>query len=406
MRLKIRKMASSIAFYLFILFVIVNLPQAIYGSAEFERRAIFTSLGVDKVNDGYEVSGLMLIEATPETISSNTQLVTATGRDFSEALYRLSIELGKEIGFAHCDTFIVSDSLKDEDIAKVLDFSIRGSRLTQNSKLITCKGSAKDVLQVNMDKKDQIGTSLARSITNSSDYLAISDIDLKEFFNSYYSKSGISWTTVVETVEEESESSSSSESGSSGSNQESKPKKKIKSEGQVAVYKKGKLQYIVEDDFANVINILNPYTQMGYIYLENIPDGDRMIEKISIQILEKSTKRNYYFDNGVACCDINLKMYLNVLSLKTDEINVEEIDESKTHINDNIKAAIIKYMEDNTYAYNEHCKQYKIDFFNTINLLYRVKNQEFKKYITDQEIANGFIENTRFKLNVEIESKL
>lgn len=404
MKLKIRKIAGSVAFYLFLAFIIINLPEAIYGSAEFERRAIFTSLGVDKLDSGYEVSGLMLSQSTPDSISSNAQLVTATGRDFSEALYKLSIVLGKEIGFAHCDTFIVSDSLKDEDIAKVLDFSIRGSRLTQNSKIITCKGSAKEVLQVNMQKKDQIGISLARSITNSSDYLSISDIDLKEFFNLYYSKSGICWTTVVEAVEDD---ASSEENTSSGSGQPSgDPKKKIKSDGQVAVYKKGKLQYIIEDDFANVINILNPYTQMGYIYLENIPDGDRMIENISIQILEKSTKRKYYFKDGFACCDVNLKLYLNVLSLKTDEINVEEIDESKTHISDNVKKAVEKYMIDNTYAYNEMCKEYKIDFFNLTNQLYRLKNKEFKKYVSEDELKNGYINNAKINLKVDIESKL
>ena len=118
MRIKLRKMVSCFSFYLFLAFILVNLPQAVYGSAEFERRAIFSSLGVDKTQNGYEVSGLMLSQSTPETISSNAQLVTAEGRDFSEALYKLSVDLGKEIGFAHCDTFIISDSLKDEDVAK------------------------------------------------------------------------------------------------------------------------------------------------------------------------------------------------------------------------------------------------------------------------------------------------
>ena len=320
MKLKLRKVVSSFAFYLFVVFLLVNLPQAIYGSAEFERRAIFSSLGIDKLTDEYEVSGLMLIQSTPDSISSNTQLVTAKGRDFSEALYKLSVDLGKEIGFAHCDTFIISDSLKDEDVAKVLDFAMRGSRLTQNSKLITCKGSAKEVLQVNMEKKDQIGISLARSITNSSDYLSISDIDLREFFNLYYSKNGICWTTVVEVIEENSEGSSG------GQDDTNKPKseKKIQSSGQVAVYKRGKLQYIVEGDFANVINILNPYTEMGFIHLENIADGNKIIDKISLQIIEKNTSRKYYFDGDIACCDIKFISYCVIRANKCcrcDRIN-------------------------------------------------------------------------------------
>ena len=149
-------MLNSIAFYVFVFFLVMSLPQAIYESAEFERRAIFTSLGVDKSDEGYEVSGLVIIESTPESISSNAQIVTSKGRDFSEALYKLSISLGKEIGLAHCDAFIVSEELKDDDIIKVLDFCVRGNKLTQNAKVITCKGKAKDVLQVNMEKKDEV----------------------------------------------------------------------------------------------------------------------------------------------------------------------------------------------------------------------------------------------------------
>ena len=402
MKLKLRKIVSSFAFYLFVAFMLLNLPQAIYGSAEFERRAIFSSLGIDKINDEYEVSGLMLIQSTPDSISSNTQLVSAVGRDFSEALYKLSVDLGKEIGFAHCDTFIISDSLKDDDVAKVLDFAMRGSRLTQNSKLITCKGSAKEVLQVNMEKKDQIGISLARSITNSSDYLSISDIDLREFFNLYYSKNGICWTTVVEVKEETNEETG----GGQGESNKPKGNKKIQSSGAVAVYKRGKLQYIVEDNYANVINILNPYTEMGFIHLENIADGNKIIDKISLQIIEKNTSRKYYFDGEVACCDIKVKLYLTVLSEQTDKVDVNDLTENQTHISDNVKREIEKYIKDNAYEYNEICREYKVDFFNLNNLLFRLENKKYKEIVPEKEQQNGFIENARFNIEVEIETKL
>ena len=228
--MKSRKIVSSIAFYVFLALVVLYLPKAIYQSAEFERRAIFSTFGIDKAEDGYEVSGLVIIEASPEQISSNAQIVSAKGRDVSEALYKMSVNLGKEIGFAHCDTFIISDSLKDDDVAKILDFCIRGSSLTQNAKLLTCKGSAKEVIEVNMKKKDQIGTSLARSITTSSDYLAISDVDLKEFYNRYYSKSGMAWMTVVEVTEDESSNQDSGAStGKSSENSQEGKAKTIKS---------------------------------------------------------------------------------------------------------------------------------------------------------------------------------
>lgn len=402
--MKSRKIVSSIAFYVFLALVVLYLPKAIYQSAEFERRAIFSTFGIDKAENGYEVSGLVVIEASPNQISSNTQIVSAKGRDVSEALYKMSTNLGKEIGFAHCDTFIISDSLKDDDVAKILDFCIRGSSLTQNAKLLTCKGSAKEVIEVNMQKKDQIGTSLARSITTSSDYLAISDVDLKEFYNRYYSKSGMAWMTVVKVAEDESanQEGASQEQESGGKD---KPKT-IKSEGEVAFYKKGKLMFIAEGDLANFINIMNPYSQMGYLYLENIQDGDKLIEKASIQIVQKETSREYYYEDGRACTDFNIKLYLNLLSMRTNEENVEEISETTTHISDNLINAITEYMQRYKEVLYDIAEETKTDVFKLNQRLYQLRHKEWEMYTTEEEKSNFYIENSKVNLNVEIETKL
>lgn len=414
MGLYIRKIVSNATFYIFLALLIFSFPKAIYESAEFERRAIFTTFGFDKSEKGYEVTGLVLAQSEPQHISSNTQMVSAEGRDVSEALYKMSVNLGKEIGFAHCDTFIISDSLKDDDVAKILDFCIRGSSLSQNSKLLTCKGSAKEVIKVNMEKKDQIGTSLARSITNSSDYLSITDMDLKEFYNRYYSKSGFAWMTVVEVKEEEEESKENGGQGASSTSGGSsattggmeQPNKSIKSEGQVALYKKGKLKYILEDDVANFLNIMNPYSQMGYIYLENIQDGDKLIEKISLQIVQKSTDRDYYVQDGEVVCDVKIKLYLNVLSLRTDDIDVYEISETETHITDAVKNAVNEYMQNNKDKLMEICEEIKTDVYQISNRIYQFENKYWKESISQEEKDNCFIENVKINLKLDIESKL
>ena len=55
MRLLIRKIVSSLAFYVFLILIAFNFPKAIYQSAEFERRAIISSFGIDRVEDEYEI---------------------------------------------------------------------------------------------------------------------------------------------------------------------------------------------------------------------------------------------------------------------------------------------------------------------------------------------------------------
>ena len=83
-----------------------------------------------------------------------------------------------------------------------------------------------------------------------------------------------------------------------------------------------------------------------------------------------------------------------------------ELTENQTHISDNVKREIEKYIKDNAYGYNEVCKEYKVDFFNLNNLLFRLENKKYKEIVSKKEQQNGYIENARFNIEVEIETKL
>jgi len=145
---------------------------------------------------------------------------------------------------------------------------------------------------------------------------------------------------------------------------------------------------------------------MGYMHLENIQEEDKVIEKISMQIVEKSTNREFYFDNDQACCDVTIKLYLNVLSMQTNDIDVYEIDETETHISSNVKNAINEYMQKYNNQLMEMCEKYKTDVYRFNTRLFQLKNKEYKKYVSMEEQNNGYIENTRINLKIEIESKL
>ena len=217
----------------------------------------------------------------------------------------------------------------------------------------------------------------------------------------------MAWMTVVEVTEDESSNQDSGAStGKSSENSQEGKAKTIKSEGKVAFYKKGKLMFIAEDDLANFINIMNPYSQMGYLYLENIQDGDKLIEKASIQIVQKKTSRDYYFENGQAVTNYNIKLYLNLLSMRTDEENIEEISETSTHISENLINAINEYMQHYKQVLYDIAEETKTVVFKLNQRLYQLKHREWEENVTDEEKENFYIENSRVNLNVEIETKL
>lgn len=397
---------------IFVLFFALTFPKAIYEKSEFEKRAILTSIGIDKTSEGYEFSGLVVVEEDPTKISSNVEVVTSTGQNVAEAIYRLSISLGKEIGLAHCDSIVVGNGLQEENLAEILDYFIRANNLTKNTNLISCSGSAKDLLEANTTNKDENGITFAKLISTGSDYLAVVEMNIEEFYLRYFNRSGVAWVTIIDLEEGETESGGGSKEGgdqSQGGSQggeQNKPTQKPKCDGSFSVYKKGKKMFELRGDEAVAMNLLNPYTKKGYISVNGVEENGIVKEKMGIRVVKKNTSLKYYFEDGVACLDINFKMYAEVVELLSKNPSLEGINVSKTHMGESTKNAIVKKLTQNLNSVIEKANTDKVDIFSFCDRLYKFKNAEFKKYITDDELNEQFIPNTRVKLNVEIEPKL
>lgn len=420
----LKKVFKNKTLALFLAFFILTFPTAIYQKSEFEKRAILTSIGIDKKGEEYEFSGLMVVEENPSKISSNVKLISSKGENIAEAVYKMSITLGKEIGLAHCDSIVVGEGLRDENLVEVLDYFIRSSNLTKNTNLIHCPGQAKELLQVNTANKDENGITFSKLVSTGSDYLAIIDMNIEDFYARYFTKSPTAWMTVVQ-VEEESDDQSGSQSqgggsdssgssssgaesgGAGGSGESSKQQKKIKSEGSFAVYNKGKLAFVLDGDEANIMNILNPYTQKGFLTVNNVFDEGIEKKSIGIKIIKKKTKLNYYFDeSGTACLDINFKAYVELVELKTASESLKTIDVTTTHIGENVKSAINEKFQTNLEKVLLKARENKTDMFVLNDRLYKFKTKEYTKYVPKAEQQNSFIENAKVNLKVEIEAKL
>ena len=421
MKKLLKKMWVNKTLTLFLIFFIITFPTAIYQESEFEKRAILTSIGIDKTDGKYEFSGLVVVEEDPMKISSNVELVSSEGENISEAVYKLSITLGKEIGLAHCDSIVVGEGLDDENLVDILDYFIRTSNLTKNTNLISCPGSAKELLQVNTENKDENGITFAKLVSTGSDYLAIVEMNIEDFYARYFTKSPVAWMTRVMVEEEQLDSGSqesgggqsssssqggSSQQGSSGGEQSQPPMKKIKCDGSFAMYKKGKKAFTLEGDEANVINLLNPYTQKGFLTIDNVYDEGELKESIGLHVVKKNTGLKYYFKDGVASLDINFKMYVELVELHTATPSLKTIDVTRTHIGENVKKAITDKMTENLNKVIEKTKEKKVDILAINDRLYKFQNKNYMKCVSSEERENNYNENVVVNLHVDVQPKL
>ncbi len=419
----LKKVLKNKTLAIFLIFFAIAFPTAIYQKAEFEKRAILTSIGIDKTGDTYEFSGLMVVEENPMKISSNVKLVSSTGVNIAEAVYKLSLSLGKEIGLAHCDSVVVGEGLKDENIIEVLDYFIRSNNLIKNTNLIATPGTAKELLQVNTENSDENGITFAKLVSTGSESLAVVEMNIEEFYSRYFSKSKMAWVTIVGLEEGSDESSSGSQGGSSqggsngsgsseqggggesGGSEQSQSSKKIKCDGSFVLYKKGKQTLTLQGDEANVLNILNPYTQKGHITIEEKVD-DKNTKNLGISIVKKHTDAKYKFENGVPVVDITSKLYVKLLELETSNTTLKSIDATRTHISDEVKNAIVKKMQTDLSSAYSKAKENQVDMFSACDRLYKFKTSDYKKYVSEYEDENCFLENLQVNLNVKIEAKL
>lgn len=424
----LKKVLKNKTLAIFLIFFAITFPTAIYQKAEFEKRAILTSIGIDKTGDTYEFSGLMVVEENPMKISSNVKLVSSTGVNIAEAVYKLSLSLGKEIGLAHCDSVVVGEGLKDENIIEVLDYFIRSNNLIKNTNLIATPGTAKELLQVNTENSDENGITFAKLVGTGSESLAVVEMNIEEFYSRYFSKSKMAWVTIIGLEEGGDESSSGSQGGSnqggssgsgsseqsgggesgggeSGGSEQSQGSKKIKCDGSFVLYKKGKQTLTLQGDEANVLNILNPYTQKGHITIEEKVD-DENTKNLGISIVKKHTDAKYKFENGMPVVDITSKLYVQLLELETSNTTLKSIDATRTHISDEVKNAIVKKMQTYLSSAYSKAKENQVDMFSACDRLYKFKTSDYKKYVSEYENENCFLENLQVNLNVKIEAKL
>ena len=98
---KIGYIASIIAMisYLFYMIVIIN---------DFDLEKILSSVGIDKVEDNYNLTLLSVIPKGSNDISANLEIFKCSGKTISEALDNATSNTGRKVGLAHCDSLIIS----------------------------------------------------------------------------------------------------------------------------------------------------------------------------------------------------------------------------------------------------------------------------------------------------------
>ena len=109
--------------FVFILTTIIYGFNALGMTAEINRYAIVSAIGIDSSDDEeskFEISLLTFIPIAEQTFTETYKVVSAKGKSLSEAMDYAGLHIGREVGLSHVKLIVLNEELVHEDITKFL----------------------------------------------------------------------------------------------------------------------------------------------------------------------------------------------------------------------------------------------------------------------------------------------
>ncbi|KGX85240.1 Ger(x)C family spore germination protein [Pontibacillus marinus] len=160
-----------------VLFLLLATLSGCWSKKELDNLAIVTGIGIDKAEEGYEVSVQIInpAEVAAKQLTTRTAVssYTASGKSLFDAIRNLIEVTPRKVYLSHTRIVIFSEELAKEGISDTIDFLVRDHELRTDFYLAIAKGySAKQMLNI-LTPLDKIPASkMYAMIDNSERYLA------------------------------------------------------------------------------------------------------------------------------------------------------------------------------------------------------------------------------------------
>lgn len=399
-----------------IAFSIIFLPTAISKESQGDTEFIITAIGLDFVDNEYEVSiQVFMPNPSPEYKQSLTVL-SSKSEFISKAFNLTALRVGKKIGLAHCKAIIISDSVT-QNLSGVLDVVINSKLNSNNIIMINTTDSAKEFLN-NVGNIEQTLYFALREESYNKIYTSGTFTSIGQFYAQYLSKSGCSVIPIVDLVPVE-ELGSEAETpnpmaedsggqdekdGAESSGGGSKISKVLNNEGRSAVIKKGKkvFEMVLEDTTA--WNYFGNIAKKGYLYIKDVNDDFYKHADITLEVVGKQTKTRPYFKDGVPHYKVNIEVDFTLRELNQESMEKNEIKSIRKFLTPELDLRIREQLKEYIYNFIAKCKQHDADAVKVENEFYKYKTKEYMQY-KNSEKGKQFFQNIVFEVDIFVKEQ-
>ena len=376
---------------MFVLLILSLLLTGCWDRRELNELGITLALGIDKVEDEYQVTAQVVVPSEISTKSSTGRspvtLFQANGETVYEALRKLTKNSPRKIYPGHLRMLVIGEDLAEEGIGESLELMSRDWEIRSDFYVVVAKDmTAGEVLNVTTTLESIPANKMFNTLeTSDTTWAGTNAITLDELIASLTSDGKEAVLTGILVTGDQ-------EIGTSKQNVESiTPAARIVYDD-VAVFKKDKLVgWLTERESKGYSEIIND-VQNTVTSISCPEEG-----KATIEIIQLDSKMKGKINKGKPEVDVNIKVKGNIgevecqinLTEQKSIVELEKITEKKLEETINMTIESVQ-------------KQYESDIFGFGEAIHRSNPKEWKK-IKEQWRDEGFSE---LSANVKVDVKL
>lgn len=419
----------------FVILTAVLVPSTISHHAQTEERSVVIAVGIDKLAEkSFELSAEIIVPRYETTYNQNAQIISAKGRNTTEAFANLSLQVGRIIGLSHCSAVVIGESMKDENIIPLVDEFLRSKRANYNAQLIYTKNSAREVLQKAIEIDTGFNLNINEVVQFNDKFIDAKTILLSDFYKTYYQGYGANFISVISLSEnsydgmsanasssggggesssqglgdsKSQQSSSQQTSGgsqsSSGSQSGGKPKY-FSNTGETAVYHKGKLVRLLSADEVTGFGLLTNESKRGALVVDHVTDKLLSDAELTFSIRSRNSTRQLDFSpTGIPRVKYSFTLATRLEQIGDNNIVDKQItNDAHEFLTPNVKTKLSDTMKAECAQAINISKELKLDLLDIYQDFDRFYHKKWHEYLNSLDEPANYIENVEFYVDFVI----
>lgn len=402
---------------MFLIFLLIGLFYALPSlgmQAEINRYAVVTAVGIDRVEDdsenSFEVSLLTFIPIADQTFKETYKVISAQGRNISEAMDFAGLHIGREVGLSHVKLVVLNADLLKEDVSNFLDYLSRSETIAPSTKLIATNATAKEFLNEAEKLDSQSSIKVSDLIIFNDDYVYATDSSFENFYKGRLGPTRVSLvpfikldsgdTKGIQVIADRQPKANNSDSTS----MQEEGQKEISNNGDTIVLKDAQEKIVLDGRDIKKINFIKGNFRTGSIEIYGVDDGKFKNADLTFEILDKTVKYKVVFKNGYPIIHISNTISLTLSEVKSDGQVVEDNVEY-FRFSEKIKDEIEKKIRSSMMEAIEIMRENQVDIVDFYTLMYNANKRKFLKFLNTLEDKEDYLNHVIFKAGIEIVTK-